>query len=293
MPAGENNCDKFGGWSAGPLNLLHLSPVGANNCDEFGWGRAIRSDRMKDGSVSYSRIAERYERSRGGDARAVELAAAVRPWVPDGLVCDVGAGTGVVTEHLRRPGIDLLACDLSPEMLTRAAARFPGRVHLADATGLALRDGSVDALTYVWVLHHVGDLAAALIEARRVLKPGGRAVSVSGMSVPADDDMSPIFERLNDALRPERREQAMAVAPVGAEVGLTVVHEGWATTTASVSPNGLADSIDDRMFSHLWDLPAATWSALVEPATAELRALPDPDRPRQRVFRHPLVVLTR
>ena len=107
-------------------------------------------------------------------------------------------GTGVVTEHLRRPGIDLLACDLSPEMLAQAADRFPGRVHLADATALALRDGSVDALTYVWVLHHVGDLRAALAEARRVLKPGGRVISVSGMSVPADDDMSPIFERLND-----------------------------------------------------------------------------------------------
>jgi SAM-dependent methyltransferase len=248
---------------------------------------------MRDGSISYSRIADRYERSRGGDVRAAQLAAAVGPWVPDGLVCDVGAGTGVVTDRLRRPGADLLACDLSPEMLTQAAARLPGRVHLADATALALRDGSVDGLTYVWVLHHVGDLTAALTEARRVLRPGGTAVSVSGMSLPAEDDMSPIFERLNDELRPERRDQAMAVAPVGAGVGLTVVHEGWATTTASVSPDGLADAIADGMFSFVWDLPAATWTAVVEPAMAELRALPDPAEPRQRVFRHPLVVLTR
>jgi hypothetical protein len=105
--------------------------------------------------------------------------------------------------------------------------------------------------------------------------------------------MAPIFERLTDELRPERRDQAMAVAPVGAEAGLTVVHEGWATTTASVSPDGLADSIAERMFSHLWDLPEATWAAVVEPVIAELRALPDPDAPRHRTFKHPLVVLSR
>src|SRR2546423_6528813 len=99
---------------------------------------------------------------RGGDLRARELAAGIRPWVPDGLVCDVGAGTGIVAAGLRRPGVEFVACDLSIEMLTQASARLAGRVHVADATALALREGAVDGVMYVWVLHHVGDIAAAL-----------------------------------------------------------------------------------------------------------------------------------
>jgi SAM-dependent methyltransferase len=242
-------------------------------------------------SISYSRIADRYEQLRGGSARAAALAAAMQPWVTDGVVCDVGAGTGVVTEHLRRRRLEVLACDLSFEMLTQASTRFPRRLHVADATALALRNESVDALTYVWVLHLVGDLATALGEARRVLRPGGRVISISGMSLPTDDDMSPSFERLNDRLRPERRDRAMAVVPVGVDVGLAVGHEGFASTTASMSPDELAESIAQRHFSHLWDLPETDWTAFVEPAIDELRALPNPTTARRRTFQHPLVVL--
>jgi hypothetical protein len=48
---------------------------------------------MRTGSISYSTIADRYEQLRGGNGRATELAEAMRPWLPDGVVCDVGAGT--------------------------------------------------------------------------------------------------------------------------------------------------------------------------------------------------------
>ena len=243
------------------------------------------------GSVSYSRIADRYEQVRGGDARAVALAGALGPWLPDGVVCDVGAGTGVVTRHLERPSLDAVACDLSVEMLAQASGRLPGRTHVADATALALRKGSVDAVVFVWVLHHVGDLHAVLGNARRVLRPGGRIASISGLSDPVDDDMAPIFEHLNDELRPERFQQALAVTTVGRHVGFDVLHEGVAATTASVSPNELATSIEDRLFSHLWDLPEAQWQQVVQPAIDELRSLPRPDEPRTRRFHHPLVVL--
>jgi SAM-dependent methyltransferase len=247
----------------------------------------------KCGSISYSRLADRYEQLRGGNARAVSLTEAMRPWITDGVVCDVGAGTGVVTEHLRRPGLELFACDLSFEMLSKASTRFPNRIHVADAIALALRDESVDTLTYVWVLHLVGDPAATLAEARRVLRPGGRVISISGVSLPTDDDMSPIFERLNDQLRPERRDQATAIASTGVDLGLAAVHEGFASTTAAMSPDELAESIAQRHFSHLWDLPEAEWTTCVEPAIDELRSLPNPNTPRHRTFQHPLVVLSK
>lgn len=248
---------------------------------------------MRTGSISYSTIADRYEQLRGGNIRATELAEAMRPWLPDGVVCDVGAGTGVVTAQLRRPGLELVACDLSFEMLTQASPRFPRRLHVADATALPLRHESVDALLYVWVLHHVGDLAAALSEAHRVLRPHGRIISISGISHPTHDDMSSVLERLNDQLRPERRDQAMAVAQAGVDAGFVVAHQGTAPTTGSTSPNALADSIAARHFSHLWDLTASKWETFVAPAINELRSLPNPDQIRQRTFHHPLVVLAK
>jgi SAM-dependent methyltransferase len=246
---------------------------------------------VQQGSISYARIADRYERVRGGAERAELLADALRAWLPDGRVGDVGAGTGVVTERLARPGVELVACDLSVEMLDQASARLPGRVLVADAGALALRAGAMDALTYVWVLHHVADLRASLEEARRVLRPGGRVLSISGLALPVGDDMAPAFEALSEVLRPGRRAQAMAVSSVGEQVGFELVHDGLVATTADVSPDGLADSMNERLFSHLWDLSDEQWRTHVEPAIAELRALPDPDQPRRRVLHHPLVVL--
>ena len=140
---------------------------------------------MAAGAVSYDRIAARYEQVRGGVARARQLASAVVPWlVPGSTVCDVGAGTGIVTELLYEAGMRVAAFDVSVRMLRRAAARLRGRVAVADAVALPLADVSVDAVVYVWVLHHVGDLAAALSETRRVLRPGGRAVCISGLALP-------------------------------------------------------------------------------------------------------------
>ena len=63
--------------------------------------------------------------------------------------------------------------DRQPEMLARAAAKgletLPG-----DARNLPLPDESADAVMLVSMLHHVEDPAAALAEARRILRPGGR-----------------------------------------------------------------------------------------------------------------------
>lgn len=246
---------------------------------------------MPSRSVSYAAIADRYERVRGGDHRAAELADAVLPWLAKGLVCDVGAGTGVVAARLRQGGAELVACDISIEMLGQASSRLPGRLFVGDGTALPLSDRSVGTVLYVWVLHHVGDPEAAVQEAGRALRPGGRLVSVSGIALPVDDDMGPIFERMTDELRPGRRAKASAVTTLGQAAGFRVVHEGIAPTTTSTSPNGLASQIEQRLYAPLWELDEATWARVVDPAISALRALPRPDAARQRVIRHPLVVL--
>ena len=238
-------------------------------------------------STSYARIADQYERVRGGEVRATELASAITPWLPSGVICDVGAGTGIVSEMLDSDHQRLIAADVSFDMIVQAAPRLPGRVLAADSGSLPLASGSIDGVTFVWVLHHVEDLTATLTETHRVLRPDGHLIAISGLSIPVGDDMAPIFEALSDTLAPDRVERALAIPHAATAAGFELVHQGHVRTTASVSPNGLANAIQQRLFSHLWDVPSATWTTVVEPAIDAMRSLPNPDQDRQRRFDHP------
>ncbi len=94
---------------------------------------------------------------------------------------DIGTGTGDLALALaREPGVGLVAgFDLALPMLRLAAARPRGgwvSFGLADATALPFRDASFDAVTTAFMLRNVPDVPAALTEAHRVLRPGGRFV---------------------------------------------------------------------------------------------------------------------
>src|SRR5262245_19859134 len=120
-------------------------------------------------SVSFDRIAERYDETRGGDKRGREIAEEVLPWLVDGPTLEVGVGTGLVAAALAKRGRHVLGVDLSPAMLARAYTRMGPRVALGDAQALPVATGSLANVYYVWVLHLVGDPAATLAEAARVL----------------------------------------------------------------------------------------------------------------------------
>jgi ubiquinone/menaquinone biosynthesis C-methylase UbiE len=90
-----------------------------------------------------------------------------------GRVLELGTGTGLLLP-LYPAGCELVAIDFDPGGLPRAQRRAP-RAHLAcaDAARLPFADGSFDAVVESLVLCSVPDPAAALAEARRVLRPGG------------------------------------------------------------------------------------------------------------------------
>jgi ubiquinone/menaquinone biosynthesis C-methylase UbiE len=96
----------------------------------------------------------------------------------EGAVVEIGAGTGLSFRHYPA-GIEVVATEPDPHMLkaARKAAR-KAKVKLtlqqAPAEALPLGDGSVDTVVSILVLCSVPDQAAALAEANRVLKPGGR-----------------------------------------------------------------------------------------------------------------------
>jgi len=94
---------------------------------------------------------------------------------PGRRLADIGGGTGNYALALKREGWDPVVVDRSAEMLAQAAAKGLEAVQ-ADAERLPLADESFDAATMISMLHHVDDRAAALAEARRILRPGGKLV---------------------------------------------------------------------------------------------------------------------
>jgi len=242
-------------------------------------------------SRSYEGIAEEYEQARGGVRRARELVEAVARWLkPGSLIIDVGAGTAIVADELRNRGHRVIPLDISPSMLRRAAGRFPGQVLRADGQALPLRPGTVDVVLFVWSLHHVGEPVLALREARQVLRRGGRIVAISGLRNPADDDMQPVFARL-ESLRPAAGLGAKAIRSHAERADLRVSATGVTEGAFDQSPRELASQIEQRLYAPLWDLDETEWHEHVQPVIDDLLALPDPDRQRRCQSSHPLLVL--
>ena len=115
-------------------------------------------------------------------ARAITSRAVASPSVR--VAVDMGCGTGDLSFALARavPNAVVIGLDFSAGMLRVAArkrlhdpngARVP--LMRGDGTALGIADGSADALVSAWVLRNVGDVATAFREARRALRPGGRA----------------------------------------------------------------------------------------------------------------------
>jgi 2-polyprenyl-3-methyl-5-hydroxy-6-metoxy-1,4-benzoquinol methylase len=99
-----------------------------------------------------------------------------------GLSClDIGPGSGIFSSMLARQGGQVTAMDLTETgvKLTRRTANY-FNCNVDPVRGDAENNpfaGEVFDFIYSWgVLHHTQDMAAALKEAGRVLKPGGRGM---------------------------------------------------------------------------------------------------------------------
>lgn len=98
---------------------------------------------------------------------------------PGKRVLELGCGTGVFLERVARCGASLHGLDLSDDLLEKARARVAGLpnvvLDLGNAEATPYPAAHFDAVYGSSVLHHL-DLDAALAEAHRVLRPGGRVV---------------------------------------------------------------------------------------------------------------------
>jgi SAM-dependent methyltransferase len=121
----------------------------------------------------YSNQARTYDETRAASPSVLGPLREALAGAPGRRLADVGGGTGNYAQALRDEGWEPGVVDREPAMLARAAAKGLPTIQ-ADAQRLPLPDEDVDAVMLVSMLHHVEDQAAALAEARRILRPGGR-----------------------------------------------------------------------------------------------------------------------
>lgn len=102
--------------------------------------------------------------------------------LPDGgVVVDVGTGTGLLAKELSKRGFQVVALDISIEMLRQCsktltvASRVPIPL-LADVQNLPFAAQSVDLVIISGVMEYLIRPATAIKEAVRVLKPAGWAI---------------------------------------------------------------------------------------------------------------------
>ena len=148
---------------------------------------------------------------------------------PEDTVMDLCTGSaGVAKQIARTLGSRVIGVDLSVEMLHRGRikirkAGLEKRVALVlgRAESLAFTDASFDAVCFTYLLRYVEDPEVTLREIVRVLKPGGRLVSLE-FGVPE-----------NGIVRSLWHAYTRGVLPVTA----TFISKGWREVGAFLGPS--------------------------------------------------------
>ena len=155
--------------------------------DQVNFGDQLVSPEEKTRRVGrvFSSVARRYDvlndLMSGGLHRRWKdrFVARVKPR-PAEQILDMAGGTGDVAFRMARRGAHLTVADINPDMLAVGMdrAKERGLENLSwkqeNAEQLSFESGSFDAYTIAFGIRNVTDIPAALKEAHRVLKHGGR-----------------------------------------------------------------------------------------------------------------------
>jgi ArsR family transcriptional regulator len=149
--------------------------------------RDVKAERAEAAGQYFARVADEWDRLRAlhyaeADIEKAVLAAAGPG--PFDLVVDFGTGTGRMLTLFAGMARRVEGIDLSHQMLTVARSKLQeagavnASVRHGDATSSPYGDSSASLVIIHQVLHFLDDPGRALVEAARVLAPGGRLIVV-------------------------------------------------------------------------------------------------------------------
>jgi demethylmenaquinone methyltransferase/2-methoxy-6-polyprenyl-1,4-benzoquinol methylase len=136
---------------------------------------------------------------------------------PNQRILDVAGGTGDVAFRIaslarhRGGHAAVMVCDTNPDMIAEGVRRAEETGErdvcwsCADAEHLPIADSSMDAFTIAFGIRNVTHIEAALAEARRVLKSGGRFLCLEFSRVEAPG-LDTLYERYSFAMLPRLGE---------------------------------------------------------------------------------------
>ncbi len=125
----------------------------------------------------------------------------------EGHVLEIGMGSGLNLPFYSRNVEHLIGLDPSPRLLAMArlvGRQESGRVEFleASAEAIPLENASIDSVVTTWTLCSIPDAQRALLEMRRVLRPGGRLLFVEHGRAPdpkvawRQDRLTPLWKRV-------------------------------------------------------------------------------------------------
>jgi 2-polyprenyl-3-methyl-5-hydroxy-6-metoxy-1,4-benzoquinol methylase len=94
----------------------------------------------------------------------------------NGLLLDVGGGTGQKTSQLLGMAAGIVIADSSMGMLSQASQRRGLVTICTQSEQMPFQDGSFERVIMIDALHHVADYRRTIREMWRVVKPGGRII---------------------------------------------------------------------------------------------------------------------
>jgi len=155
-----------------------------------------------------------------------------------GTILDVACGVGATTRHLTKhyPADRVTAIDISEKNLETARANAPGvAFRRMDATRLEFPDGAFDTVICVEAAFHFQPRSRFLLEARRVLKPGGRLLLADILCERWADSTSRMLHPENHVPDPKAYEALLVRAGFERPEVVDATQESWVRSNRQIT----------------------------------------------------------